>query len=189
MHCVYLIRNLIDGKVYVGLTKDFEGRKRNHLSLARRGSQRYLYRAIRAHGEENFAFEVLEEADEGVIAECEQYWVAFYDAFNPQKGYNLTTGGEGVQGHKHSAETIARIRGARARQVITIEHRQHIGEALRRSNQREEVRASRRRGQAKRPPCTDETRAKRAKVLTGIVKRCSVCQGTDHNKRTCKGAS
>ena len=93
MRVVYLIINLENGKVYVGQTKNFANRKRGHLYDARRGSTRPLYRSIRKHGEENFKFEVIEECEDDLINEREQYWVSHYDSFNPKKGYNLTSGG------------------------------------------------------------------------------------------------
>lgn len=90
---MYLIRNLINGKVYVGQTKCLTNRKLAHLSTARAGDQRPLYASIRKHGAENFAFEVLEECDDSLADEREQHWVTHFDSFNPEKGYNLTSGG------------------------------------------------------------------------------------------------
>lgn len=189
MRYVYVIRNLKNEMVYVGQTKNPKGRKTGHFSLARRGDNRYLYRAIRKHGAENFTFEVLEECTDETICDRERFWITYFDSFNPEKGYNLTSGGEGLRDYHPSPETLAKIRAARAKQVITQEHRQRISEGLRRTSQTDVVRESRRRGQAKRPPCSEETKARRSKSLTGIVKHCSLCQGTDHNKRTCKNVT
>lgn len=98
MRYVYLIRNLINGKVYVGQTKNFANRKAGHLQLAFHpravGGERPLYRSMRKHGVDNFAFEVLEECDDSLVDEREQHWVAHFDSFNPEKGYNLTNGGQ-----------------------------------------------------------------------------------------------
>jgi len=98
MRCVYLIRNLINGKVYVGQTKNFAQRKAGHLRLARHpravGGERPLYRSMRKHGIGNFTFELLEECEDQFVDEREQYWVVHFDSFNPKKGYNLTNGGQ-----------------------------------------------------------------------------------------------
>lgn len=93
MRCVYLVQNTVNGKIYVGQTKDFAARKAGHLYAARKGCKRPLYRAIRKYGEEAFLFEILEECEDVLINEREQYWVSHYDSFNPEKGYNLTSGG------------------------------------------------------------------------------------------------
>ena len=61
MRYVYVIRNLINEKVYVGQTKNFNNRKAGHLAIARHGVLRPLYAAMRKYGVENFTFEVIEE--------------------------------------------------------------------------------------------------------------------------------
>lgn len=93
MRYIYLITNLINGKFYVGQTKNFSLRKAGHLYAARCGNERPLYRAIRKYGEDSFEFKVLEECEDEIVNEREQHWVEQYDSFNPLKGYNLTSGG------------------------------------------------------------------------------------------------
>ena len=191
MRCVYLIRNLVNDKVYVGQTKNLASRKASHLYAMRRGDCRPLYSAIRKHGVENFTFEVLEECTDDVVNGREQHWVVYFDSFNLEKGYNLTSGGN--QNFEHTPETIRKIREARARQNITEEHRQHISEGLLQSSQNLEVKAKRRAGQAKRQPCSDETKLRRSKSvketykkLENRVKHCSVCKQEGHYKQTCE---
>lgn len=116
---VYLITNKVNGKVYVGQTKDFTQRKAGHLYGARKGYPQLIYRSIRKHGEENFSFEILEECDDLVIDEREQRWIAHYDSFNSDKGYNLTHGGGGRQGYVASEQTRIRLRNAWAKRRIT----------------------------------------------------------------------
>lgn len=93
--------------MYVGQTKNFVARKANHLYAARKGNERPLYRAIRKYGEDAFEFSILEECDDHLINERETYWVSHYGSFNPEKGYNLTSGGN--QYSIHSPETKKRI--------------------------------------------------------------------------------
>lgn len=146
MRCVYLIRNLINGKVYVGQTKDFDRRKADHLYNSNRGSEKPLYYSMRKHGTDNFTFEVLEECADDLINEREQYWVAHFDSFNPERGYNLTCGGnqnferseetrrkigDFWRGRKQSPEhverRVAKLRG----QKRTVEQRKRISESQR----------------------------------------------------------
>lgn len=91
MRYVYTITNRVNGKVYVGQTKNFAKRKAGHLYGARKGCPQLIYRAMRKHGIENFVFEVVEECEDELINEREQHWVTKYDSFN--NGYNMTTGG------------------------------------------------------------------------------------------------
>lgn len=62
----------------------------------------------------NFTFEVLEECTRSELNAKEVYWISFYHSyvgFPSSQGYNLTLGGEGVQGLKkpHSEATKARL--------------------------------------------------------------------------------
>ena len=41
-----------------------------------------------------FNFIILEECSSNLLDEKEKYWIEFYDTTNPEKGYNLTTGGQ-----------------------------------------------------------------------------------------------
>lgn len=88
-----MITNLTNNKVYVGQTKNFPYRKAGHLYAAKRGQEYPLYCSIRKYGVENFKFEVIEECEDDLVNEREQYWIFHYGSINPEKGYNLTTGG------------------------------------------------------------------------------------------------
>lgn len=129
MRCIYVIRNLVNGKVYVGQTKDFARRKTNHLYCARKGLKRPLYDSIRKHGEENFLFEVLEECEPEVTNEREQYWVSHYDSFNSEKGYNLTSGGK--QHFDFSKEVRQKLSESHKGLPRTQEHCENISKAKR----------------------------------------------------------
>ena len=59
---IYIIRNKVNDKVYVGQTTvSLKLRFQNHLSAARRGLDYVIGKAIRKYGEENFYIELLEE--------------------------------------------------------------------------------------------------------------------------------
>jgi hypothetical protein len=58
--CVYKFENLINGKVYIGQTKNFWNRVKKHLSPKSLNYDKAdLYRAIRKHGIENFEVSIL----------------------------------------------------------------------------------------------------------------------------------
>lgn len=96
---IYLIRNLITNKVYVGLTeKTVAKRWACHKSYAakppKRSGRGYIHSAIHKYGVENFTIEVIEEVSLDNLSLAEKKWIAHYDSTNPTRGYNLTTGGE-----------------------------------------------------------------------------------------------
>lgn len=95
---VYKITNLINNKIYIGCSINIYGRWTDHkrfYSLESIPSYNYpIYRAFRKYGIKNFKFEIIEEVSPSQIFEKEKYWIKYYDAKNPEKGYNCTDGGE-----------------------------------------------------------------------------------------------
>jgi len=95
---VYKITNNVNGHGYIGITQcSLAKRWREHLSAARTGSDKRLYKAMRKYGTDSFGITVLYEAtsfkelqvvERGLIAEHGTYAAS-------GKGYNLTSGGEG----------------------------------------------------------------------------------------------
>jgi group I intron endonuclease len=105
---VYLITNLVNGKVYVGQTW-WSARRRwtKHQTDARVGRKQYFHAAIRKHGAESFALGLLgcAESQEELDA-FETLWIILLDATNPSIGYNTKQGG---RGGKHTAATKKKI--------------------------------------------------------------------------------
>lgn len=91
---IYIIRNTINNKVYIGQTKvSIKLRFINHLSAARNGKDYVIGKAIRKYGEENFYIELLEECTVEELNEREIYWISFFNSTNPKFGYNMSIGG------------------------------------------------------------------------------------------------
>ena len=91
---IYIIKNKINNKVYVGQTKvSIKLRFQNHLSAARCGRGYTIGKAIRKYGEENFYIELLEECLASELNEREMYWITFYNATDNKFGYNMSLGG------------------------------------------------------------------------------------------------
>lgn len=106
---IYKIQNKINGKVYIGQTKEVERRFRQHLRSLRSNSHfnPHLQRAWNSYGEENFSFDLvddfteqLSDADpntmEKVLDKAEKLWISYYKATDEKHGYNLSTGGDGA---------------------------------------------------------------------------------------------
>lgn len=90
---IYIIRNTINNKVYIGQTTQTIGvRFTNHKMASRTGEDTKFYRAMRKHGEENFYPELLEQVEVKDLNDRERYWIKYYDSY--YNGYNSTLGGD-----------------------------------------------------------------------------------------------
>lgn len=95
---IYIIRNKVNKKVYVGQTKvSLRLRFQNHLSAARRGKDYVIGKAIRKYGEDNFYIELLEECSKEELNNREKYWISFFNSTNNKFGYNISIGGNVIR--------------------------------------------------------------------------------------------
>lgn len=103
---VYCATNSITGHIYIGLTCQFSRRKSKHRRLALvNNSPTYFHRAIRKYGWDAFSFTILVECDDYEFAKQEE--IRLIAEHRPQ--YNMTTGGDGAHGYKHTPEVVAAI--------------------------------------------------------------------------------
>ena len=147
--CVYKHTNKINGKIYIGQTcKVPQQRWANG-----EGYQKctLFYKAIQKYGWDNFEHEIVkkdlthEEADNE-----EKFLIACFESNKPDKGYNLTSGGEGAEhsettkqkmrdnqkgelntffGRKHSLETIEKMKQAHTGVHPSLETRKKLSES------------------------------------------------------------
>ena len=92
MRHIYTFKNLTNGKIYVGQTNKPKKRLWEHFQAAEKGRDSLLCYAIRKYGKENFVFEVIEDCEDSLANEREEYWISQFDSF--ENGYNMTTGGD-----------------------------------------------------------------------------------------------
>lgn len=91
---LYLIKNLINGKVYVGSTQtSFVVRKRKHLSLFRRNLHynEYLQNDWNYYGENNFSFEILKIVPPQECLKAEGLTIKLYSSHQRKYGYNIAS--------------------------------------------------------------------------------------------------
>ena len=93
MGCIYIYRNKINAKAYIG--KCHTDVHRRHAEHIKGYGSRLLKRAFDKYGIENFTFEILYDGvfDE-LLDDYEIQAIAKYDTVSP-RGYNLTFGGDG----------------------------------------------------------------------------------------------
>lgn len=130
---IYIIRNLIDGKVYIGQSTNIEKRLRDHKSYLRRGQHHniLLQRSFCKYGEGAFSFDVLSECVAEELDLYEKTWIAFYRSTSKDGGYNLDTGG--LSFRKVSDETHQRMSIAQKnRKPCSDETRRRLSEARKR---------------------------------------------------------
>ena len=90
---IYIIKNTINNKVYIGQTTQTIGiRFTNHKMASRTGEDTKFYHAMRKHGEDKFYPELLEEVEIEKLNDRERYWIKYYDSY--YNGYNSTLGGD-----------------------------------------------------------------------------------------------
>ena len=98
MAYIYQIINDINDKIYIGKTAT---------SISKRWSQHkhdyliydwHLYKAMRKYGLEKFSIEQIDSTDDfKELGMLEREYIKKYNSQNPNKGYNLTAGGESNQ--------------------------------------------------------------------------------------------
>ena len=92
---IYKITNTINNKVYIGQSKDFSKRFREHKATLKTNTHFniHLQRAYNKYGINSFTYETLEECSEDIINERESYWIESYNSMDRFHGYNIDYGG------------------------------------------------------------------------------------------------
>ena len=96
--CIYIIRNKINNKVYIGqTTQSVNERFKQHCKPSEHKRHKYtLYRAMTKYGVENFYYEIIEEnIPVDKLDAKEIYYIEKYNSYVKNNGYNSTKGGDG----------------------------------------------------------------------------------------------
>lgn len=131
---IYSIRNVENGKVYVGSAVNINRRWQEHRSGLKRGvhGNDRLKKAWGKYGESCFEFTILEKIEDiGQLVEREQFWIDDMNATDKNIGYNICpVAGKTCLGVKRSEETKAKMSAAQKGKPRSLEQRAKIAATL-----------------------------------------------------------
>jgi group I intron endonuclease len=105
---IYIIKNNINDKVYIGQAKNTKKRFDSHCKPSSANDGDLVSVAISKYGKNNFYYEILEEQIED-YNEKELYWIKYYNSIVPN-GYNILPGGNEppvIRGESHPESILS----------------------------------------------------------------------------------
>lgn len=133
MNDVYLVTNIVNDKKYVGITcRGYMVRFKEHIDEALDGSTVIFHNAIRKYGPENFKVELLEtDVSDKDIEDKERYYIKKYNTFYISgSGYNMTEGGGGMTGYKHTTLAKKKIHNSLLGHIFPKSRNEKIKQAM-----------------------------------------------------------
>lgn len=109
---IYIIRNIHNGKVYIGQSQNVDYRIRMHKCLLNNNKHYnpHLQAAWNKYGSTSFEISILELCTISQLNEKEISYIKQFNSF--RCGYNQTVGGEGIRGTVMSDESKAKMRAS-----------------------------------------------------------------------------
>lgn len=90
---IYIIKNIVDCKVYIGSSININTRFKRHKCMLKGGyhDNLHLQNAYNKYGYDNIQFEIAEECEINKLVDRENYYIELYKANKNNFGYNLAT--------------------------------------------------------------------------------------------------
>jgi len=150
---IYRIYNKVNGKSYIGQSKNVEVRLRAHFRCLSRGSHAncHLQSAFLLHGAENFEHQLIEACEEEALTQREEYWIdaalyyaGVYNLIRPEDSKKVSVetrrkmsesakvkmiGNQNSKGYAHTEEARRKISEAGKGRVFSEETRHKLSEA------------------------------------------------------------
>ena len=126
---VYMIKNIINNKIYIGSSKDITKRLLGHKNLLnkKKHGNRFLSNAWHKYGEDNFTFSVVEYVESDQLIIKEQHYIDFYKSCDNKIGYNLVPNAGSNLGWKPSDETKKKMsESAKKKPPVTEETKRKL---------------------------------------------------------------
>ena len=88
---IYIIKNKIDNKIYVGSSLNVDYRKQKHFWMLKKNvhDNQHLQNSFNLYGESNFEFTIVEECENENLIHRENFYIDYYQSNLSQYGYNL----------------------------------------------------------------------------------------------------
>lgn len=118
---VYIHFNKHNNKKYIGITCQNPKKRwdcgRGYIN------NKHFYSAIQKYGWDGFEHIIIKsDMPEECAKTLEKLLIKQYDTTNPNRGYNISSGGEGTSGYKHSAESKRKMSENRKGKTKGIPH-------------------------------------------------------------------
>ena len=87
---VYMIKNIVNSKLYIGCSVDVNRRFNSHKNQLVNGKHPnlHLQQSWNKYGKTAFIFEIIEACNDSVLYEREHYYANYYNALDNKIGYN-----------------------------------------------------------------------------------------------------
>lgn len=93
-HYIYKWTNLINNKIYIGMTVNPRQRVAQYKNAVKYESQDVIHRALRKYGFHNFTYELIAFFDNFYMAnDAEIFYIALFNSRDSSIGYNVAAGG------------------------------------------------------------------------------------------------
>lgn len=125
---IYIIKNDISHKIYIGSAKDLQKRFFDHSYRLKSNKHKspHLKNFTLKNPNSNFTFELLEICEEFFLLSREQYWMDFYKSYDNQYGFNCQSKAYSGFGYKHTIESKEKISKIHKGKKLTIDHIEKI---------------------------------------------------------------
>jgi group I intron endonuclease len=105
---VYLLRNKINNKLYVGKSVDIPKRWKSYIRDEHTNYRKHtqpIVNAIRKYGWKNFESSIIEYCGKDKLLKRESFWISHYKTLDRNIGYNICPFSTDSTGYKHTIES------------------------------------------------------------------------------------
>lgn len=129
---IYAIRNIINGKLYLGSAINLVRREGRHFVLLKnnRHFNKYLQAAYNKYWYFNFQFLIIEYCEIDKLKWREQHWLNILHCWKRDKGYNICRIADNRLGVLHTDEAKAKMSFARKGKIKSAEWQNKINIAI-----------------------------------------------------------
>ena len=128
MIVIYMVKNCVNGKVYIGSTGDVNHRFNKHEYDLNNSIHHndHLQRAWNKYGSDSFEFKTLMVCPDNERNHCEQMFIDLYDSQNHEFGYNIRD----ADSHSIAEETKVKMSKARIGYKWSEESKKKLSESI-----------------------------------------------------------